>query len=205
MPAAGLRDVRAARRLRDGQLITTRQDGPIVRFVDGDAVLDRATFARLLAVEDGGLRDALTAAIEAAPSAAIAWELAPFAKATDGLPAEMALVDSPALARARPDPAPFEAHFRPREPFARFWNLGRDALLVAPHPGAFRDGAHLAAFVRGDGDPDGLFREVGAALAEARRAFEPVWVSTAGLGVSWLHVRLDRRPKYYRYGPFTAA
>jgi len=29
-----------------------------------------------------------------------------------------------------------------------------------------------------------------------------LWVSTAGLGVSWLHVRLDSRPKYYRYNPY---
>jgi hypothetical protein len=30
----------------------------------------------------------------------------------------------------------------------------------------------------------------------------PVWVSTAGMGVSWLHVRLDNRPKYYGYKPY---
>ena len=31
----------------------------------------------------------------------------------------------------------------------------------------------------------------------------PLWVSTAGLGVSWLHVRLDARPKYYRHDAYT--
>ncbi len=30
----------------------------------------------------------------------------------------------------------------------------------------------------------------------------PVWLSTAGAGVSWLHVRLDTRPKYYHHGPY---
>ena len=30
----------------------------------------------------------------------------------------------------------------------------------------------------------------------------PVWLSTAGAGVSWLHVRLDDRPKYYGCGPY---
>jgi len=29
-----------------------------------------------------------------------------------------------------------------------------------------------------------------------------VWLSTAGAGVPWLHVRLDDRPKYYHYGPY---
>lgn len=30
----------------------------------------------------------------------------------------------------------------------------------------------------------------------------PIWLSTSGLGVYWLHMRLDRRPKYYTYEPF---
>ena len=30
----------------------------------------------------------------------------------------------------------------------------------------------------------------------------PVWTSTSGLGVYWLHVRLDSRPKYYQHQPF---
>ena len=28
---------------------------------------------------------------------------------------------------------------------------------------------------------------------------EVKWLSTAGMGVYWLHVRVDSRPKYYRY------
>jgi hypothetical protein len=30
----------------------------------------------------------------------------------------------------------------------------------------------------------------------------PTWLSTAGLGVIWLHLRLDSRPKYYSYRPY---
>jgi hypothetical protein len=32
-----------------------------------------------------------------------------------------------------------------------------------------------------------------------------VWMSTSGMGVSWLHVRLDRVPKYYNYLPYKNA
>jgi len=42
-------------------------------------------------------------------------------------------------------------------------------------------------------------------VAEAmtrRIGVKPVWLSTAGAGVSWLHVRLDDRPKYYGFGPY---
>ena len=30
----------------------------------------------------------------------------------------------------------------------------------------------------------------------------PVWLSTSGEGVAWLHFRLDSDPKYYQYRPF---
>ena len=33
----------------------------------------------------------------------------------------------------------------------------------------------------------------------------PVWLSTAGAGVSWLHVRLGDRPKYYGHAPYRQA
>ncbi|MGB1216866.1 MAG: DUF6940 family protein [Saprospiraceae bacterium] len=26
-----------------------------------------------------------------------------------------------------------------------------------------------------------------------------MWLSTAGLGVYWLHIRMDNRPKYYKH------
>ena len=32
----------------------------------------------------------------------------------------------------------------------------------------------------------------------------PLWLSTSGLGVNWLHVRLDKAPKYYSFQPFKA-
>jgi hypothetical protein len=37
----------------------------------------------------------------------------------------------------------------------------------------------------------------------ARVSTTPVWLSTAGAGVAWLHVRLDDRPKYYSHRPYT--
>lgn len=43
-----------------------------------------------------------------------------------------------------------------------------------------------------------LAREIRLQLSE-----KPVWVSVAGGGIAWLHVRLDRVPKYYRYLPYT--
>lgn len=46
-----------------------------------------------------------------------------------------------------------------------------------------------------------LWSHVGAAL-EARLGETPLWLSTAGMGVPWLHVRIVRRPKYYRHAAY---
>lgn len=110
-----------------------------------------------------------------------------------------------------------------------FPNLGRDAMLVAPcdqagpPPARARDHGtlyersrgpvdaesaygHLGAFARGASPAQAaaFWARVGAtyeALA-AQRAERPVWLSTEGSGVPWLHVRLDSRPKYYHTGHY---
>ena len=87
-----------------------------------------------------------------------------------------------------------------------FPNLGNDAILVVPLPTDQRPAAdyvHLAAFVRRAPAEQvhELWRVVGAAM-EARLSDQPLWLSTAGMGVAWLHVRLDTRPKYYGFDEY---
>lgn len=81
-----------------------------------------------------------------------------------------------------------------------FANLGGDARLVPCPVGPHEAYAHLARFVRGGlrEQVDTLWRRVGEALIEwwSTPGTTPVWLSTSGGGVPWLHVRLDRRPKY---------
>jgi hypothetical protein len=62
---------------------------------------------------------------------------------------------------------------------------------------------HLAAFVRGapPDQVDAFWAEV-ARAARSRVSSEPLWISTAGLGVAWPHLRLDSRPKYYRHAAY---
>jgi hypothetical protein len=106
----------------------------------------------------------------------------------------------------RPDPEAFAEHFRGASEASvlAFPNLSGDALMVVPCPLA-ADSAygHLAAFVREapEAQRDALWLAVGEAMSR-RMSAKPVWLSTAGAGVSWLHVRLDDRPKYYGHEPY---
>ena len=113
---------------------------------------------------------------------------------------------SPAVAALRPDRTPFAAHLDAAQGLvATFDNLGHDATLIAPC-GAVPSGcAHLASWCR-TAPPEeqhAFWRAVGQAVqAWWRRSDAPLWLSTSGLGVHWLHVRLDERPKYITHRPY---
>ena len=73
-------------------------------------------------------------------------------------------------------------------------------------PGAARAAyGHLAAFCRAAPESQrvAVWQAVGEALhgmlGGAAASAPPVWLSTEGSGVPWLHVRLDSRPKYYHH------
>ncbi len=59
---------------------------------------------------------------------------------------------------------------------------------------------HLASFVRSAPKKQTLefWKKVGEEY-DKKIGQETKWLSTAGLGVYWLHVRIDSRPKYYRF------
>jgi len=145
-----------------------------------------------------------------APQDAYLWETPPVTQATATRGFEFVLVDSPDLAGLSPDPHSFAPHFEAAEAAAEavaFANLGGDAILVAPTPRAAPSSyAHLAAFARGAcGEQQHAFwHRVGAEVA-GRLSDRPLWLSTNGLGVAWLHARLDSRPKYYTHRPYRTA
>lgn len=138
------------------------------------------------------------------PYSAFRWETPPVTTATLSRPFEFVLLDSPALAR-RPDPNAFAGHFTDAAPaVVVFPNISGDALMVAPCPVADPSAyGHLAAFVRHapEWQRHTFWQAVGAAMTR-RVGVKPVWLSTAGAGVAWLHLRLDDQPKYYGHAPY---
>lgn len=149
-------------------------------------------------------RSFFNALLAEAPYPAFRWETPPVTSATLPRPFEFVLLDSPGLART-PDAKAFAEHFgKARHGVAVFANLSGDATMVVPAPltehAAY---GHLAAFVRlaPEVQRDAFWQAVGVAMTR-RISAQPVWLSTAGAGVPWLHVRLDDRPKYYGFAPY---
>jgi len=162
---------------------------------------------------DNRLMDALVSLMEeqANSQPAFFFECAPVA--SDSLmtkPFRCAFVTAPRLAGIVQDREAFAEHFKATSSATvSFPNLSGDATLVAPVPREDGDFAHLATFVRTAPRSvvvDLLRRVASATLArvDANRG-KPVWLSTSGLGVYYLHVRICDSPKYYTQRELTAA
>jgi hypothetical protein len=154
---------------------------------------------------DADFRSWFNGQLADAPYTALRWETPGVnADTVESRPFEFVLLDSPGLA-SRPDRDAFAEYFaRAQESITTFANLGGDAILIVPCPIAEPSAyGHLAAFVRQApaAQRDALWQSVGEAMAR-RVGAKPVWLSTAGAGVSWLHVRLDDRPKYYGFASY---
>lgn len=135
------------------------------------------------------------------PFEAFYWEVAPMTQAQTSLPFEFVVINSAPLRYIIPDQTAFQEYFTEGKTVVNFLNLGKDAHLLVPTPiGDVAYYAHLAQFVRHApaAQQDEFWKRVGE-LYGAGLNDQPLWLSTAGLGVSWLHLRLDSRPKYYRY------
>lgn len=167
---------------------------------------------------EGGSSDALCKALaNSVPYRAFAVEFPALqslhAASSEPPTAAFRVVDSPVLANANVDSKPFK-HMLSSDtckapPYiAVFKNLGGDATLVAPcpHPDAtsdLKEYAHIASFVRlAPAEQQRQLWHIVALELErsvsASNSSKPVWLSTAGEGVFYLHVRLDSSPKYYK-------
>ncbi len=140
------------------------------------------------------------------PFEAIFWEAPPITLSSVHKSYEFVAVHSPRLSRVPPDTTAFKGQFASAtadESVIAFENLGGDALLVVPRPLiSAANYSHLMAFVRRGpaAQVQAFFRRLGEEITH-RVSDKPLWVSTSGLGVYWLHARLDSRPKYYTYSP----
>ncbi len=138
------------------------------------------------------------------PFEAFRWETPGLVSSSLAAPFECVLVADDGL-RRRADSSSFEHHFDESGGIVRFHNLGGDAELIVPGPTRDKgnDYAHFGDFLRTapTAQTRNLWRTVAAAVTD-RVGMKPMWLSTAGAGVPWLHVRLDDRPKYYAHRPY---
>lgn len=191
---------------RDGGVWTVATESMARGTLRGEVRLGgrAATVAEVLASwrDEEELRATWNDALASVPFEAFRWETPATTVGTITRAFEFVVLDAPSLV-VTPEPEVFAEHFTGAE-VVTFANLGGDAVLVVPAPLESAPAyPHLGAFVRGapPTQRDALWRSVATAM-HGRIGAKPVWLSTAGGGVAWLHVRLDDRPKYYAHAPY---
>ena len=188
---------------------TTTQDGRTTHVaiaVDGEPLAFADALGHL--EHERPFREYLTGILASAPYAAFRWELPAVSTSTASRPFEFVMVDDPRLERA-PDPGPFAPYFAAADApdVIATDNLSHTATLVVPRAIAtLVTYVHLARFVRAapPAQIHALWRCL-AATATRRLSPRRQWISTAGAGVGWLHVRIDDTPKYYVHRPYVDA
>ena len=95
------------------------------------------------------------------------------------------------------NPSPFASKLKKSRPVA-FLNLGKSAVLVAP-PNKGLNFSHIGTFHKNASSVDikAFWRKVATEVEKFVRKGTKVYVSTHGNGVDWLHVRIEKHPKYY--------
>ena len=181
-------------------------DGRVIKFaIENDS--SPVSYAEVVQLwqYDSGFRTFFTDLLLSSSFRAFRWETPPVTSATADQPFEFVLIDSPEIS-LDPDPAAFADQFVKQSSggVVEFANLGGDAILIAPCPDDhLSDYGHFASYLRNSAEPQQhlLWKSVAAAMRR-RIGSRPVWLSTAGGGVAWLHMRLDNQPKYYCYTPY---
>lgn len=156
---------------------------------------------------DRDFRTFFISLLSSAKFAAYFWETPPINISNVTREFEFVLIESPQLAKINPNPNPFRKYFAsapPNTEVITFSNLRNDALLVVPcRISESNTYTHLASFVRkaNEFQNHSLWQILGKTIQEQLND-EPLWISTSGLGVYWLHIRLDSYPKYYHFKPY---
>lgn len=175
-----------------------------------DRKLSWATAASSLE-SDAAFQDLLSRVLSESRFEAFLWECAPLSPARAAeFPFEFAVVRCDSLLRAKEDSRTFGAYLddakRVGKKVVRFENLGGDARLVVPSKEPEVEYAHMGRFIRSA--EVGQAREVWIAVGDEVNGLVrkgdtgSYWVSTCGLGVYYVHVRIDTTPKYYTYAPY---
>lgn len=129
------------------------------------------------------------------------WEHPALTEENLHLPYECMLLKTDHFNRRTVDTTSFSKYLQNDEAVAVFDNLGRNARLVVPtqksDPEHYK---HLGAFLNFAPEKQVIevFQALGKAILEELKSSKTIWLSTAGLGVIWLHIRLDTVPKYYK-------
>lgn len=167
---------------------------------------ERLTYKNALQLlrDEREFRDIFIEVMRQSTFKAYLWETPAFSSVEDQ-PFEFVLIHNASLENFTPNSSSFKEHFTKSDKTIVCKNLRKDALLIIPYPREKDQNCytHMANFMRfaPDDQIHELLQQTAISVLDYD-TFLPIWLSTSGLAVPWLHVRVDTKPKYYRYQPY---
>ena len=91
----------------------------------------------------------------------------------------------------------------PENDVVSFYNLSGDTLLVVPTPSGNKNYSSILYFMQSASNEQIklLWKRVALETIKFVEKHNVAWISTHGLGVPWLHIRISSQPKYYGNSP----
>jgi hypothetical protein len=169
------------------------------QILENDATITNESFLQLL-TENHDFRTFYNSYLIDSGFDAFFWENKPIANSNLNERYECNLINTDYLAGKNPDHLTFDSYFDTDKKVVSFPNLGNDAQLVAPCPVENKSNyTHIGTFIRNA--PSDQIHELWKMPGQEMMNHigdELRWLSTSGLGVFWLHMRIDSVPKYYQ-------
>lgn len=113
---------------------------------------------------------------------------------------ECCVIISPDLDNLDVDPVTFSKYFTGKNDIVSFFNLDKSSILISPKSDG-KNYKHLYSFLV-NSTKDKIAELWYLVSKEAKKLVDSgtnVWISTSGYGVGWLHIRIDQKPKYYKF------
>ena len=127
------------------------------------------------------------------------WETKPITNLNDDY--KEIFIENTSLSKLKQNYSSFEEHIkRSRNKYVTsFYNLSKTSLLIIPIPKSNKNFATLKDFTDNASDTQKkeFWKYVSKKIKEFSSKNDKIYVSTHGLGVPYLHIRLDTIPKYY--------
>lgn len=115
------------------------------------------------------------------------------------LPYKEEFLEDERLLNKKQDLKTFEEKFNKEKYAVSFPNLSGDTILVVPIPRKGKRFTNMFYFMNNASEiqKKELWKKVAEQAKEFLKTNENIWISTHGLGVNYLHVRICNNPKYY--------
>ena len=115
------------------------------------------------------------------------------------LPYKEEFLEDERLLNKKQDLKTFEEKFKKEKYAVSFPNLSGDTILVVPVPRKGKRFTNMFYFMNNASEiqKKELWKKVAEQAKEFLKTNEKIWISTHGLGVNYLHVRICNNPKYY--------